>query len=339
MPIAFQEETRTASFLDPFSEFELRSRDVQIRTDPLTGAVSRLFYYRRRPPQQSGSAQDPGKRVCAFCPENVETMTPLFPAALCPEGRIRRGEAVVFPNLFPYEVHNAVVAITERHEVSLTDWTPEVLADAFLASRDYISRVVRSEDGERFCSVNWNYTPVAGASQVHPHLQVLVAEKPTLEHGRLLAASHDYAEANAGNYWEDLIRAERAAGERYVGQTGDVAWVVNFAPRGFVPDVTAVLGNNRDFTDCEDELVRDLARGLVKVLSYYGSRIVRGANLTLYSVSPSRPHFATHVRLVPRLTIPPLNISDVNYFRLMHDEAIALFPPEQVCEELRAYFT
>jgi galactose-1-phosphate uridylyltransferase len=338
MPITFKEETRSAVLLDPFSEFATRRREVQIREDPLTGARTRLFNYRRRPPQQADRAANPDQTVCAFCRENIEAMTPLFPPDLCPEGRIRRGEAVAFPNLFPYETHNAVVAISERHEVPMVDWSPEVLADALLASRDYVARVKEFEGGERYYSINWNYTPVAGASQVHPHLQVLVSDQPTFEQARLLRASREYSGSHGANYWEDLIRSEQAAGQRYVGHTGEVAWLVNFAPRGFVPDVTAVLGDNADFTACGDGEIRDLARGLVKVFNYYGSRIVRGANLTLYSITPGRSHFRTHLRLLPRLRIPPLDISDVNYFKLMHDEAIALFPPEQVCEELKPYF-
>ena len=338
MPIRFKQETRTSSYLDPFSGFTTTEREVTIREDPLTGAVSRLFGYRRRPPQQISLGPDGGYTLCAFCKENIEAMTPRFPPELCPEGRIRRGEAVVFPNLFPYDGHNAVAAMSERHEVSMGEWPERALSDALLACREYIARVVRSEEKTWFHSVNWNYTPIAGASQIHPHLQILVSPTPTREMARLLEASRSYAETHGSSYWNDLLRVEQEAGERYLGRSGSARWLVNFASKGFVPDVTAVMVGDGDFVQSSDRDVEDLAAGLLKVLRYYDSRRIGGLNLTLYSLSPGRPDFATHARVVPRFRIPPLNISDVNYFRLMHDEGLCMVSPEHVCGELSRFF-
>lgn len=338
MPINFREETRSSSYLDPFDGFKMKEREVSIRKDPLTGAVSRVFTYRRRPPQQDATPPGGIPSVCAFCKENIESMTPMFPPELFPEGRIKRGEAVVFPNLFPYDSHNAVVVITDQHEVGIEEWSEGLLVDAFEASREFIKRVVAAESGPCYYSINWNYTPIAGASQIHPHLQIIVSHTPTLEQERLLDGSRDYMEANSSNYWEDLIRAEQEADERYVGRVGGIHWLVNFAPRGFVPDVTAVLADNINFIYCSEKDVEDLSRGLVKLFNYYGGRRVKGTNLTLYSMSPGKSHFRTHTRLVPRLRIPPLNISDVNFFKLMHDEGLALIPPEEICRELKPLF-
>jgi galactose-1-phosphate uridylyltransferase len=338
MPITFKEESRSSFFLDPFAEFEERERRVLIREDPLTGAVSRLFNYRKRPPQQSAAPPESDVIVCAFCKENVEKMTPKFSPELIPEGRIRRGEAVVFPNLFPYDAHNAVVAISHQHIVEITDWSAPVLTDALVASREYIERVARVEGGKLFYSINWNYTPIAGASQEHPHLQIILSSRPTTELKRLLEAGRSYMECNSSNYWEDLIKAERAADERYVGMIGSIPWLVNFSPRGFVPDVTAIFPDNGDFIRCPESSIIDLSEGMVKLLNYYGGRRVKGANFTLYSMTPAEPSFLTHARLVPRLRIPPLNISDVNYFKLMHDEGLTLFLPEAVIVERQGGF-
>ena len=338
MSIVFRQETRSSSFLDPFDGFREKRREVQIREDPLTGAVSRVFAYRRRPPQQSETADEDQPPVCAFCKENIETMTSKFPPALIPQGRLRRGEAVVFPNIFPYDTHNAVVVITEQHEVAITGWSARKLVDALAVSREYIETVVGAEGDRWIYSINWNYTPIAGASQLHPHLQIVLSRQPTREQGRLIEAGRKYMETNAGNYWEDLIRAEEEADVRYGGHTGDIPWLVSYAPRGFVPDVIAILPDDTDFTTCRGEEIEQLAGGLVKLFNYYGSRRVTGANLTLYSQSPGEDYFWTHARIVPRLRIPPLNISDVNYFKLMHDEGITLFTPERMCEELKPFF-
>src|SRR5439155_189239 len=65
-----------------------------------------------------------------FCPERVETVTPKLPAPIAAEGRIRSGEALLFPNLLPYSKHSSVsVYSPERHFLPLEELTPRLLAD------------------------------------------------------------------------------------------------------------------------------------------------------------------------------------------------------------------
>ena len=45
--------------------------------------------------------------------------TPKFPERVLPEGRAERGEAVLIPNLFPYDVYSSVIIMTDDHVVPL----------------------------------------------------------------------------------------------------------------------------------------------------------------------------------------------------------------------------
>jgi galactose-1-phosphate uridylyltransferase len=40
-------------------------------------------------------------------------------------------------------------------------------------------------------------------------------------------------------------------------------------------------------------------------------------------------------RIMPRVTLPPLRTSDVNYFEKGHDEVIVIVSPEDLAEEIR----
>jgi len=78
---------------------------IEYRLDPLTGGQTRINPARARRLRQAESDVEwegiieRSRKACVFCPEQIEQKTPIFPKTICPEGRIRRGETVVFPNL------------------------------------------------------------------------------------------------------------------------------------------------------------------------------------------------------------------------------------------------
>ena len=54
----------------------------------------------------------------------------MLPPTIVPEGRIRRGEAVLFPNLVPYSKYSSVsVYSPEGHFLPLRELTPKLVAD------------------------------------------------------------------------------------------------------------------------------------------------------------------------------------------------------------------
>ena len=51
---------------------------------------------------------------CPFCPERIDSLTPKLSAAIHPDGRITRGEAVLFANLHAYASHSCVSVYSPR---------------------------------------------------------------------------------------------------------------------------------------------------------------------------------------------------------------------------------
>jgi UDPglucose--hexose-1-phosphate uridylyltransferase len=120
--------------LDPERGFEPRALRVEVREDPLTGHTARLLPPAGLlPPQDTEALRALGEQTratCPFCPERVEAVTPKLPAEIAPEGRIRRGEALLFPNLLPYARFSSVsVYSPERHFLGLDELTPRLVAD------------------------------------------------------------------------------------------------------------------------------------------------------------------------------------------------------------------
>lgn len=179
MALDFQVTHRSASFLDPFKDFEPRTYTVEVRRDPLFGDTSRILIFRRRdlgPIDHSAYlAQDPPNK-CPFCPERLDKYAARFIPEQVPEGYMRLGEAVCFPNAFPYEALNAVVVMTKHHYLRPGEVKPELLADGLWLAREAFLRLGK---GLGYGSVNWNYMMPAGAGLVHPHFQIVGSAAPT----------------------------------------------------------------------------------------------------------------------------------------------------------------
>jgi len=340
MTIRFQKYTRTTKFLDPASNFSENERLTEIRVDPLTGHTTRILHF----PIRMASERDLTDIVqrslefgCPFCPQMIEMVTPKFPSELTQKERIQQGRAVVFPNMFPYDTYSAVAIFSDEHFKPLTDFAPELLSDGFRASQEYLASV-KTATGETplYCSINWNYMPLAGGTIIHPHLQIIAGETRTRYHGIMLEASAEYAAKNHSPYWADLIEEESKLGERFIGRVGNVSWLTGFAPKGFI-EILAIFQGTPTITDISVSDWLDFSRGLSAAMKYLDSQGFYSFNMALYA-GLGDDHFWTHAKLIPRALLPPMNASDINYFNVLHNEVLTIFEPEQICSEARKYF-
>src|SRR6266487_2723175 len=99
--------------LDPRAGFEPVRTRVEFRWDPLTGHVARLMTGSRLMPPNDFDLEalaEQTREGCPFCPEALDSMTPRLDPGIFPfpDGRIHRGEAVLFPNIVSYSLHSAV---------------------------------------------------------------------------------------------------------------------------------------------------------------------------------------------------------------------------------------
>lgn len=340
MSITFIAKEEFFTFHDPMQDGKLIDRKTEIRMDPLTGETSRIIFdpgasftsidYSELATQTAGSK-------CPFCIENVHTVTPKFPNNLTEDGRIIQGEAVVFPNLFPYSKHNAVVRMCDQHYVKLDEFTTPMIANSFSAAHNYLNKVIAQDLETAYASINWNYLPPSGGSILHPHIHVLASEMPTNYQLITLASSEQFYTETGRNYYDTLIESEQDIGERFIGTVGSIDWVHAFAPKSHI-DFIGVLGAS-SLGELTDTNWQDLAESLTGFFNYFESIGIASFNLALFIPVSKNSSDRVHVRIVPRLTMGALQTSDMNVFNFLHGEPLSLKVPEEITKEIAVYFS
>ncbi len=318
----------TAEMVDPASGEVVRAQ-IDVRVDPLTGHSSRIVPDRGLMPAsdfdlEAFAAQSQSR--CPFCPERIQRLTPRLPATIHPLGRIVVGEAVLFPNLHAYSSHSCVSVYSPRlHYLPLERMTEPLIADNLAAQVAYARAVMASDPQSRWSSVNANHMLPSGSSLFHPHLQGIVDSEPTTFQ-RLLS---EVPAARFAGY----VQAERAAGERYLGDSGRVQWLVSFAP--IAPaELRAFIGAVCTPAELDGDLIAELAHGLALALSAYAEMGFQSFNMAIYGAPPGTSGYPLNLRLACRSNLRPFYRSDSTFLERLHWEGAVDLQPELVAERI-----
>ena len=339
--IGFSREISVGKYLDPFDGFKEKEARFEIRKDEITGVTSRILPYRFRvvhKPDLDVYLEKSPEAKCPFCPPRFEQITPRFTPDVIPEGRFRRGNAVLFPNAFPHDKHNGVAIFSSEHFLGLDRLTPDVMIDGFLVCRDYFARMINLYPALRYCSINWNYMPAAGGGMLHPHIQTVIGENPTRFVNTLCESALRRERNTGGNLWDDLVAFEKAQDERFIASTGPVDWLVSFAPKGMAGEIVFLLLERSSVFSLAESDYRTILSGLSRLFGYFLASNIVSFNMALYASLGEDSRFCVQGRIIPRFLILPLGTSDINYFEKLHDEIICPVIPEQVCRDIRPYF-
>jgi galactose-1-phosphate uridylyltransferase len=338
--IEFFKKKDQAWFLDPKEGFSKKSIILEIRKDDLTGHRSRILPYRRKHPEIVISPEmlEASKKVCPFCPEQILSSTPKLLPEIAPEGRIRRRRACLFPNAFPYARYNWVIVLCEDHFLYPDQFSVEMLSDGFLLAQEGIQRIIKSQPDYQYSYISWNYLPSSGAGLFHPHIQIFVESVPTASHAEVLNGIVRYRDEGIPSYWESFLLEEIKRGERYIGHSGDVYFLTAFSPRGIFGEILILFSNRSTIDEVKAEDWTDFSQGLTKVLQYLKGHVV-SFNLSLFSGNSDGAQSWVYGRLCPRMTVPPWLTSDINYFEKLHDEVMCVISPEELCKDVKLFFT
>lgn len=342
----FRKETRTMELLSPVAQFESETQVVEYREDPLTGSHSRVNVKRAGRVKQAQRSEvdlsqvvERTRRGCFFCPENIEQRTPKFPPQFCPEGRIERGECLLFPNLFPFAEYHAVGTLTREHFWDLDEFTPEMILDNLMASRQYITLVQQKDEGAKYPLWIWNHLPPSAASIMHPHVQILVDRAPPSGLRKLLDKSEEYFAQQGTNYWQDVVREEKRLGQRYIGGKDSLAVIASYAPRGN-REVQLIFKELGNLADLKENQARDFATAIIKILHCYKKMGVNSFNLITYSaaVGENPDYYWLNARIISRPIFQPFYTADTGYMERFYDVWVIETLPEDVAREMRPGF-
>ena len=163
--LTFEKETLQANILLP--DGRAVQRPIEIRTHPITGHTCRITFSRSEEREPgAGRLPDPppfagDRKNCPFCAGRLKTMTPQLIPGLCTEGRMRRGQSTLFPNLFPYGRYSAVSLFDDNHFVEIGTASPEGYADSFLNCKAYLIRVLDHDPRAVYMAITQNHLPSA----------------------------------------------------------------------------------------------------------------------------------------------------------------------------------
>ncbi len=345
--IHFESTRSRFNILEPSRDFAEDVHTVEVRKDPLLGDASvynpflrdkAKLFFSECDPAVIGKLIEESVKSCFLCGEGVTKNTPIYPPALVADGRIRSGEAVLFPNLFSIAKYHAVVSLGKAHFLRLAEFTPELVGDGLDAAQKFLNAVYGYDPSVPFAVTCANYLFPAGASLVHPHMQILVSPLTYSYQGRLVDACRDYYSEKGSVYHADLIEEEKATGERYIGQCGKWHWIAAFSPTGN-NEIIAVHQEECDFGRLTAEDVRDLGFGISRVLSFYESLGHLSFNYALFSVKKSHGEgVRCLLKIINRQNLYP-NYRNDDYFlqKLLQSELI-ITPPEVLAGQMRKFF-
>ncbi|MDD1716219.1 MAG: galactose-1-phosphate uridylyltransferase [Methanolinea sp.] len=255
---------------------------------------------------------------CPFCTGQVDKVTPCFPDG----NRIRVGESLTFPNLFPFAEWHTVTVVTRSHQVEA--FRPAQVRDALLGQLASLS------GHEGYPSLNWNYLPSAGASIAHPHMQGMVDRRPAVLAERYLRGGYRYLLNHGRTYWHDLIEEERNSDRFLFGD--EICWLAQAVPLG-EREVRAILPVST--LDEFEQYIDLFSEGLLSILSMYRALGTHAFNMSLFfDRQRASSGFSAFCSIISRINPNASSTSDSAFMERLHQEPVILTLPE----ELGAFF-
>ncbi len=343
--IAFERFESRFTILNPFAGFAREEHVVEVRKDPLLGDTSIYNPYLKDKAKAFFGQNDEEllrKLVadtagsCIFCGENARRKTARYPDELLPGGRLEQGEAVLFANLFSLAAHHPVIVLSKAHFLRPSELSPSLLADGFHTARMFLNEVYERDATLSFATVNCNYLLPAGASLIHPHMQMLVAPVPYSYHARMLAGVTDHMLEHGTQYFADFLEEEARSGERYIARRGAWHWLTSFSPTG-TNEIVAVHDDAADLGRVSVRDLRDLSESLSCVLAMFERLGSLSFNFCLYSARGGETIGSRCLfKIVTRQNLYP-NYRNDDYFlqKLLQSELIFTLP-EDLAKEARA---
>ena len=129
------------------------------------------------------------------------------------------------------------------------------------------------------------------------------------------------------------------ADERYAGNQGNIHFLMAFSPRGILGEVLILFSQRVVLKEVTLDDWRAFSEGLGRVFRFFKAKHMDSFNLSIFSGNGEGAQSRVYARLVPRILIPPWNTSDINYFEKLHEEVICVVSPEELCGELKPFFS
>ena len=344
--IEFKKTVKQTKILSPLKNFEEEKVTFEYRADPLTGrnttVIKGMLNYVAKflssDPKLIQELVEKTRANCPFCPESAGTKTPMFPKEFLSEGRFFVGDAVVVPNLLGHAEQSVLAILGKKHHLSLEEFTPKLLLDGFKCAMEYVNRLSEVDSTVKYPVFIFNYLTPAGSSIFHPHMQILVRDRPFYLVDLLLEKSKAYFDRNGGSFWRDLI-AEEKDSERYLFANDGVDWLVPFAPLRGLNEAQAVVRGKSNFKELSHDEWLGLAEGITKILRFYAAQGYASFNIVAMSgpLDAHLDYFDVNLRIISRPGVQQFCFTDAWAVPYLLWDGEAVEEPERFAEQVKAF--
>ncbi len=322
---------------------KIRQAPIEIRINPITGRTSRIAFSRsgEKEPGSETLPQPPphasGEFYCPFCSDHVLKETPVLRPDIFDQERLRTGDSILFPNLFPYGPYSAVSLIGACHFVEIGTASADEYTDSLLNCIHYLKCINNFDPEVRYLAITQNHLPSAGGSLVHPHLQINAEVHPANHQRYLLNKALEFKKMSGKPVFSEYLKIEKNTKARYVGNTGKWEWCAAFAPEGFF-EIWAILPGIMSMFDPGDRDWADLSQGIIYIQRFYRSLMRNGYNLGLMSYeAPSSP-MELRLVILARSNYAPWVRNDHTGFEVMLGDMATFTSPEDTASAARYFF-
>jgi UDPglucose--hexose-1-phosphate uridylyltransferase len=327
-----------------------------IRRTTLVGTWSIIAPGRSGRPGLDAPAPDAARSGCPFCEGNeAETMAEVF--ALRPSGSVPNGPGWtvrVVPNKYP-ALRSPLPALPSvlppyeetpgrgYHEVVIDAPDHRRLSEFSVAQLEIVLSVYRSriewlsrQPGVESIWMFRNDGRAAGASQEHPHTQILALPLVPDRLRREIAAAAQHVKDHGRCPTCAILDREVPDGSLFLSENVNFAALVSFAGR--FPYETCILpkAHGHDFAQMSSTeisslaaMVGDLLRVMERALGAFPFNLVLQTSPVRQDASVARA-FHWRIEILPRLSVP-------SGFELASDTFIVSLLPEDAATRLRAH--
>ncbi|MFQ6051876.1 MAG: hypothetical protein ACE5K4_09310 [Candidatus Hydrothermarchaeota archaeon] len=345
--IKLEKFVRNAKLRSPLLNFDVQEQEIEYRKDPLLEMWVRINVERASRKKQVSEEIDvievikSTQKGCFFCPGNLEKSTPKF-FGIEEDGeeieRIKIGNSCIFPNLFPFGKNHAVGIFSGDHFLRIGDFSPKLIKDCISACLKYFQKVHEKQKDARYPLFSWNHMPPSGASIIHPHVQILIEEKPTFLLSKYMEKSRSFYERNKRNFWNLLLEKEKKIGERFIGENDSLAVLTSFAPQGNNEVLILFKEGISSLNQLNDRGIKEFAQAISSILKAYQSLGVQSFTLSTYSgpIDEDISHyFNLNAKIISRPNFQKYYTNDTGFMERLNLEWVVLSKPEEIASFMR----
>ncbi len=306
-------------------------------------------------PIASKEEPTPPQTICPFCPGN-ENLSPKEIYAIYEDSH---WQTRVVPNRYKalqietpfyskrdginevwggFGAHEIIID-TPKHQAKLHNMSQE---EIILWLKTIQKRTIDLEKDKRLIQIECfkNYGLSAGASQAHPHTQILALPLITKARQRVLLHTHRYYQEHGRSLFEDIIEFERNSKDRFLKE--DKSFFTYSPYASAFPFETIIISKRASsFKDLDNSDLEELAITILSLFKALNKELGDFAYNLLFMLPPLNRNFENssffddldrsfrfHIRITPRLY-------KLAGFELMSGSAINPVSPELVSQLLR----